>query len=990
VLPLPKYVIKRDGSKAIFEESKVALAIWKAVSAVGGTDRARAESIASEVVVNLNEKFGVDGVVSVEEVQDVVETSLIKGGHDKTAKAYILYRHQRELLRKTEDMVNNFELVNQYVSQEDWRVRENSNMAYSLQGMNFNIAGRVVSNYWLGRVYPEEIALAHKGSDIHIHDLDCLAAYCVGWDLKQLLLEGFTGVRGKVASKPAKHLRSALGQVVNFFYTLQGEAAGAQAFSSFDTYLAPFIRYDNLNRGQVKQAIQEFIFNTAVPTRVGFQCMSEDTDILTPLGWANYSDLAKGDLIKTFNIKTGLIEDKPIKHLFAREYKGKMFRLKNRIQDQLISPKHRIVRKSFNSDKYVLEEIESVKKLKSPFIIPIAGINSNKGINLSNEEIRLLAWVIAEGSSENPKNKYRQCGRITLYQSEKVNKNKFEEIISLLKGFAYKFSIKDSLPALGFSTKMIRLNAESSREVHSYFKDKYDIKHIPQELFAMSQDQARVFLETYLKADGFEDCKISTTDKRIVDGLQHVCVLAGYGCTVLVRKPTIGKKLIYVVRLIKHNETYVQRIEEVDYSGTIWCPNTDNETVIARRAGKVFITGNTPFTNITMDLKVPSHIANDPVIIGGKPMELTYADFQEEMDLLNDVFCEVMTEGDASGRIFTFPIPTYNITPDFEWDNPKYDGIWEMTAKYGIPYFSNYVNSDMKPEDARSMCCRLRLDNRMLNKRGGGLFGANPLTGSIGVVTINMPRLGFLSKSEEEFFERLGKLMDLAKESLIIKRKTIEQLTNQGLYPYSKFYLRGIKEQTGGYWTNHFSTIGLLGMNEALLNFLGKDITTKEGLAFSVKVLDFMRDKLQVYQNETGDIFNLEATPGEGTSRRFAWADKKIYPNIIVANEKQFKEHKVAPYYTNSTQLPVGKSLELFDALDLQDPLQTKYTGGTVFHVFLGERIASKDATKNLVRKISANYKMPYFSITPTFSICPIHGYISGEHEYCPICEREG
>jgi ribonucleoside-triphosphate reductase (formate) len=1058
VLPLPKYVIKRDGSKAIFEESKVALAIWKAVSAVGGTDRARAESIASEVVVNLNEKFGVDGVVSVEEVQDVVETSLIKGGHDKTAKAYILYRHQRELLRKTEDMVNNFELVNQYVSQEDWRVRENSNMAYSLQGMNFNIAGRVVSNYWLGRVYPEEIALAHKGSDIHIHDLDCLAAYCVGWDLKQLLLEGFTGVRGKVASKPAKHLRSALGQVVNFFYTLQGEAAGAQAFSSFDTYLAPFIRYDNLNRGQVKQAIQEFIFNTAVPTRVGFQ---------------------------------------------------------------------------------------------------------------------------------------------------------------------------------------------------------------------------------------------------------------------------------------------------------------------------------TPFTNITMDLKVPSHIANDPVIIGGKPMELTYADFQEEMDLLNDVFCEVMTEGDASGRIFTFPIPTYNITPDFEWDNPKYDGIWEMTAKYGIPYFSNYVNSDMKPEDARSMCldgaeeiivkingqivrttlseligsfggegwsenkhniqalslredfslewsnvknflktrltglrqiktedgkifkasfnhpvsvltingveekfakdlsigdyllslksadnclnenyqqiggfifneelafflgyftadgnylkksksslfrgmqftfnantlenlnkiksitkklfdydlkekkdprynsyyayiykselaslfhcagfqkygrvsnllfnspkhviksflegffagdgydkrleihindsilardlvllynligvsvsfrqkensqviylhhkknssningltvnclsewvpgfvakstylvpglnkgrmvglatlqkysaqtefsekissgafypvrvseiiefnntqdfydveieknhrfvhslgtithncCRLRLDNRMLNKRGGGLFGANPLTGSIGVVTINMPRLGFLSKSEGEFFERLGKLMDLAKESLIIKRKTIEQLTNQGLYPYSKFYLRGIKEQTGGYWTNHFSTIGLLGMNEALLNFLGKDITTKEGLAFSVKVLDFMRDKLQVYQNETGDIFNLEATPGEGTSRRFAWADKKIYPNIIVANEKQFKEHKVAPYYTNSTQLPVGKSLELFDALDLQDPLQTKYTGGTVFHVFLGERIASKDATKNLVRKISANYKMPYFSITPTFSICPIHGYISGEHEYCPICEREG
>ena len=668
MLPLPKYVIKRDGSKTSFDESKVATAIWKAVSAVGGTDKERSDAIAKDVVAKLNEKYGVEGVVSVEEVQDLVETSLIKGGHDKTAKAYILYRHQRELLRKTEDMVNNFEIVSQYISQEDWRVRENSNMAYSLQGMNFNIAGRVVSNYWLGRVYPKEVAQAHKNADMHIHDLDCLAAYCVGWDLKQLLLEGFTGVRGKVASKPAKHLRSALGQIVNFFYTLQGEAAGAQAFSDFDTYLAPFIRYDKLDRKQVKQALQEFIFNTAVPTRVGFQ---------------------------------------------------------------------------------------------------------------------------------------------------------------------------------------------------------------------------------------------------------------------------------------------------------------------------------TPFTNITMDLKVPPHIAHDPVIIGGKAMDLTYADFQEEMDLLNDVFCEVMTEGDASGRIFTFPIPTYNITEDFDWDSPKYNGIWDMTAKYGIPYFSNYINSDMKPEDARSMCCRLRLDNRMLNKRGGGLFGANPLTGSIGVVTINMARIGYLAKSETEFFEKLANLMDLAKDSLIIKRKTIERLADQGLYPYSKFYLRGIKEQTGGYWTNHFSTIGLLGMNEALINFMNKTIASKEGLAFSVKILEFMRDRLQVYQTETGDIFNLEATPGEGTSRRFAWADKKLYPNIIVANEKQFIEHKTAPYYTNSTQLPVSMSLDLFDALDLQDPLQTKYTGGTVFHVFLGEKIPSRDATKNLVRKIAANYKMPYFSITPTFSVCPIHGYIEGEHEYCPICEKE-
>jgi len=665
---LPKFVIKRDGSKAVFNASKIEIAIWKAVSAVGGTDRSRASAIANKVIEKINELYSDEKVPSVEEIQDLVETILIKGGHDKTAKAYILYRHQRELLRRTEDMVNNFEIISQYITQEDWRVRENANMAYSLQGMNFNIAGRVVSNYWLGRIYPKEVAEAHKNADFHIHDLDILGAYCVGWDLKQLLLEGFTGVRGKVASKPAKHLRTALGQVVNFFYTLQGESAGAQAFSSFDTYLAPFIRYDNLDRAQVKQAMQEFVFNCAVPTRVGFQ---------------------------------------------------------------------------------------------------------------------------------------------------------------------------------------------------------------------------------------------------------------------------------------------------------------------------------NPFTNLTMDLIAPPHIAGDPVIIGGKPMETTYAEFQDEMDLLNEIFCEVMSEGDATGRPFSFPIPTYNITKDFNWDSPKYDGIWDMTAKYGTPYFANFINSDMKPEDTRSMCCRLRIDNKVLNKRGGGLFGANPLTGSLGVVTINMARIGYLSKSEEEFMSKLRHLMDLAKESLVIKRKTIERLTDQGLYPYSKFYLRSIKEQTGGYWTNHFSTIGLLGMNEAIINFMKKNLLQKEGQVFALKVLNFMRDRLQEYQNETGDIFNLEATPGEGTTRRFAWADKKTYPDIIVANESQFKSHGAPPYYTNSSQLPVNSNLDLFGALDIQDPLQCSYTGGTVFHVFLGERLPSKESTKNLVKKIASNYHLPYFSLTPTFSICPIHGYLNGEHEYCPVCEKE-
>lgn len=665
---MPKFVIKRDGSKVHFDKNKVATAIWKAVQSVGGTNKEKSAKISENVINTINERFPTDEhIPTVEQIQDIVEEVLIKEGHDKTAKSYILYRHQRELMRRTRDMLNDFEVIDSYLTQEDWKVRENSNMTYSLQGLNNHIASKIISNYWLTKIYPAEIARAHKDGDFHIHDLSALSVYCVGWDLRQLLVEGFKGVRGKIESKPSKHFRAALGQVVNFFYTLQGEAAGAQAFANFDTLLAPFIRYDNLTRKEVKQALQEFIFNTNVPTRVGFQ---------------------------------------------------------------------------------------------------------------------------------------------------------------------------------------------------------------------------------------------------------------------------------------------------------------------------------TPFTNVTLDLKVPNNMKNDPVIIGGKPMDATYAEFQEEMDLFNEVFAEVMTEGDASGRIFTFPIPTYNITPDFDWNNEKYNSIWEMTAKYGIPYFANFINSDMSSEDARSMCCRLRLDNRELRKRGGGLFGSSPMTGSIGVVTINLPRIGYLAKDEGEFFEKLYKLMGLAKESLVIKRKILEKFTLDGLYPYSMYYLRGMKSQTGQYWKNHFSTIGIIGMNECLINFLGKDITSKEGSEFAQKVLVFMRDKLSEFQAETDDMFNLEATPGEGTSHRLARLDKEHYSDIRVANESASK-HGAAVYYTNSTQLPVGYTNDLFKALDLQDPLQTKYTGGTVFHIFLGEKMPSAEATKALVRKVAENYELPYFSITPTFSVCPIHGYLTGEHEYCPICAQE-
>ncbi len=655
-------VCKRDGRFVRFDQEKIANAIYKAARSVGGVNRRLAYQLSNEVVNALIRKFGDDLTPTVEEIQDIVEKVLIENGHAKTAKAYILYRKQHEDIRNIQAMFLDVEqTVDKYIMREDWRINENSNMSYSLQGLNNHIATTITAQYWLNRIYPPEIREAHVGGDFHIHDLGLLSVYCCGWDLRDLLLKGFKGVEGKVESRPARHLRPALGQIVNFFYTLQGESAGAQAFANFDTYLAPFIAYDKLSYEEVKQALQEFVFNINVPTRVGFQ---------------------------------------------------------------------------------------------------------------------------------------------------------------------------------------------------------------------------------------------------------------------------------------------------------------------------------TPFTNLTMDLTVPSTLVNEAVVIGGEITGHTYGEFQEEMDILNRAFAEVMMEGDAKGRVFTFPIPTYNLYKEFDWDRPVIRPILEMTAKYGIPYFANFVNSDMNPEDARSMCCRLRLDNRELRKRGGGLFGANPLTGSIGVVTLNMPRIGYTAKTEEEYLRRVGELMDLAKESLEIKRKVLEQLTEKGLYPYAKFYLADIHERFGQYWKNHFNTIGLNGMNESLLNFMGRDMGSREGRAFTLKVMAFMKERLKTYQEETGNLYNLEASPAEGTAYRLARLDKKRFPDIITAGETE-------PYYTNSTQLPVGYTDDLFEALNLQDEIQSQYTGGTVFHGFLGEALEDIETCKQLIQTIAFRYHLPYFTITPTFSVCPIHGYLAGKHEECPKCIEE-
>lgn len=552
-------------------------------------------------------------------------------------------------------------LFEKYLQDDDFSVKNNANNQKSVAGLNNFVREEVTKNFWLTKIYPQPIADAHRRGAFHLHDLGFFGAYCVGWDLKQLLMLGFTGVAGKVSSAPAKHLRTALSQIVNATFTLQGETAGAQAWSSFDTYLAPFIRHDHLDYAAVKQALQEFIFNLNVATRVGFQC---------------------------------------------------------------------------------------------------------------------------------------------------------------------------------------------------------------------------------------------------------------------------------------------------------------------------------PFSNITLDVKCPKTLRDEYVIIGGAVQETTYGEYQAEMDLFNLAFCEVMLAGDSQGRVFSFPIPTINITKDTDWQSPVLNKIIQMACKYGIPYFANYVNADLNPEDAISMCCRLRLDVRELRKKGGGLFGANPLTGSIGVVTLNLPRLGYECKTEHEFFARLGALADLAKDSLEIKRRVVEQQTAQGLYPYCAFYLQNVKARTGGYWANHFNTIGLVGMHECLLNLKHVGIQTKAGQKFAIKVMRFLRAKLQQYQAETGHVFNLEATPAEGVANRLAVNDRRQYPNIITAGTAD------APYYTNSTHLPVGYTDDIFAMIALQDDLQALYTGGTVVHLYTGEKLDNPAAVMSLIQKIFNNYKMPYLSVTPTFSICLDHGYLPGEHWRCPICGK--
>ncbi len=652
-------VKKRDGSIVEFNLNKIKAAIEKAFKAVRKeyTDDI-IEVLALRVTANFSSKVE-DGIISVEKIQDAVEIVLIQASYDDVAKAYILYRKQHDNMRKAKATIVNYkDTVNNYLKINDWRVKENSTVTYSVGGLILSNSGAITANYWLSEVYDQEIEKAHREADIHIHDLSMLTGYCAGWSLKQLILEGLGGVPGKITSSPASHLSTLCNQMTNFLGIMQNEWAGAQAFSSFDTYLAPFVKVDNLSYKEVKQCIQSFIYGVNTPSRWGTQA---------------------------------------------------------------------------------------------------------------------------------------------------------------------------------------------------------------------------------------------------------------------------------------------------------------------------------PFTNITLDWVVPNDLAELNAIVGGKEQNFKYKDCVNEMALINKAFIEIMIEGDANGRGFQYPIPTYSITRDFDWSDTENNRLlFEMTAKYGTPYFSNYINSDMEPSDVRSMCCRLRLDLRELRKKSGGFFGSGESTGSVGVVTINMPRIAYLAVNEADFFKRLEALMDLSARSLKIKRNIITKLLDAGLYPYTKRYL--------GTFNNHFSTIGLVGMNEACLNakWIGKDLTNKEAIEFTKKTLNFMRNKLSDYQEEYGDLYNLEATPAESTSYRLAKHDKKKYPNIITASD----EGKT-PYYTNSSHLPVGYTEDIFSALDIQDELQTLYTSGTVFHTFLGQKMPSWQSCAKLVRKIAENYKLPYYTISPTYSVCEKHGYIPGEIYKCPTCGRK-
>lgn len=967
-----KTIIKRDGREVPFDIGRIQRAIFKAAQAVGGSDQVTAWRLAIQVYEYLIKAGNLKP--TVEEVQDVVEKILIENGHAKTAKAYILYRDKRTQIRNAKALLLNIEkTISEYVNQIDWRIKENANVDYSHSGLMLHTAGSVIANYVLNNVYTPEIRDAHVHGFFHIHDLGMgTCGYCAGWSLKQLLLEGFNGPKNKVAAGPAKHFDTALGQMVNFLGTLQNEWAGAMAFNNFDTLLAPYVRRDKLSYKEVKQGIQQFIFSVNTTSRWGGQCVSSDTEILTKEGWKTYKELKEGELIATFNLQTHELEYQPIEKLNVYNYEGELLRFVGRKGEILVTPNHRIVRKKFNKNEYTITPAIELTNIKTSFSIPAAGEYKEGNEVCEDEFIQLCAWIIAEGvipSSEE---------RIVIYQSETKNPMNCERIRQLLQklniAWYEKKRTKHGFNPDGTTIEFV-IDRPNSRILKEMLKNSKN--RLPMFVKNTTSRQKRLFLEEYILADGYietDNCErknIYVKSSTLRDEILKLIVEAGFSATFKENNNGVS-----TIRIYKNKNFTVNFAGKFPYKGVVWCPTVKNNTFFARRNNIVFITGNSPFTNITLDFTIPDHLKKEAVVWGGKILNETYADYQKEVDMINKAFIEIMIEGDYQGRIFSFPIPTYNVTKEFDWESENTKLLFQMTAKYGTPYFQNFINSDLNPADVRSMCCRLTMNLRELKKKTGGLFGAGDATGSIGVVTLNMPRLAYLSKGDvEKFFKLIERYMFLAKVSLEIKRKMLENNLKKGLYPYTARYLYTFK--------NHFSTIGLVGMNEACLNLLGEDIASEKGRKLALAVLDFMRKKIIEFQEETGNLYNLEATPAEGTSYRLAKIDKNELPGIITAGTDD------APYYTNSTQLPVGYTDDPILALELQEELQTKYTGGTVFHLFLGEALPDAESCKLLVKRILSRYRIPYLSITPTFSVCPKHGYLTGEHWHCPKCGEE-
>jgi anaerobic ribonucleoside-triphosphate reductase len=1084
---------KRDGKVADFNPIKITDAIWKAAQAVGGKDYRKAGQLTDKVLDMLEKTLKKGEIPTVELVQDIVEKTLIEEGHAKTAKAYILYRKQHQDIREIGGLLKDIDIVDGYLSMMDWKVNENSNMAYSLQGLNVYATENIISHYWLNKIYPPEIGDAHTKGSYHIHDLGTLGAYTY---------YGKETVIAKIEEKIIITSFQDLYEKIKYSEEILSIKDDAKAKYPKEIEVLDKDGWTKVFR-VVKKARQKqmrYIKNEGGRSVI----ITEDHPMLIENGEVKQAKnvTEESDKLLTVDLKKLLEKEK----LFYKQY----LYIAKELYDRGIK-------------KFWIEGMPYEDYLEYSSNMEINGIvsTSNNADSLPNKiELTenlgyLIGFYIAEGCMD--------PHRISIIQKNTAEK---QEIFDKIIEAAYQLGCR-----IYTKTKndMLELRIVNTTLVKFLLKGIFNLegrsheKRLPSEILTYNQNFINGVISGILDGDGSISSSdttlvIRTASRTMLEQIGLVMNILGFtvrdrnlegvGSTrifngkeivqnyplfgisfrtleyslpsliynnaqlstkawraegagwhkVLNNEPTeimddyiydittesntlivngmwnhncVGWDLKDILLLgfrgvsgkieskpAKHFSTALMQIVNYLYTlqgeaaGAQALSNFDsllapfirydglNYKEVKQEMQKFLFNMNvptrvgfqSPFSNCTLDITFPNYMMEEPVIIGGDLKDDTYSDFVDEMSMFNQAFADVMYEGDAKGRPFTFPIPTYNITKDFNWENDSLAPIWNMTAKYGVPYFSNFINSDMKPDDVRSMCCRLRISNRELKKRGGGLFGANPKTGSVGVVTINMPQIGYLAKDDNDFFERLDTLMDLAKQSLEIKRELIENLTFSGLHPYSRFYLGDIKNMFGEYWKNHFSTIGLIGMNDALLNFMNKNIGDKEGKAFAEKVLVHMRDKMADYQEETGDIFNLEATPGEGTSYRLPRIDKAQYPDIRIYNQEKYNDrngNSVEPYYTNSTQLPSGYTSDIFEALDLQDSLQSKYTGGTVLHVFVGEYNPDSEAVKKLIRKIAENYTLPYYTITPTFSICPKHGYMAGEHKYCPKCDEE-